>query len=334
MQETSFPFQVIVGDDGSNDGTVKKIKEWQSRYPDRIRLVIQERDHTKKYIGLVRASRNRLSLLKLVDTPYFAFLDGDDYYTDKYKFQKQYDILEKPENSDCVGCGHNMRMFMEDNPLKSVIIPGKLIKQGKYDPKKYWKNYYFSTDTIVFRSNYIKEFPLDLDIVRDFFDDNIITFYFIKYGPLYFLKDCMSDYRKKADGLWSVEREDLNCICELLGVDFENKINPKMKGISIKRHLDSFIKFSDNHDLFENVDEAYLDIAKKFNCPITRRALEKKHLFTSDWTKDTKIINAIRTQRRIESLPALPFKVANRIFSLPNLPLRVVHKISGRLFHS
>lgn len=185
MQETSFPFQVIVGDDGSNDGTVKKIKEWQSRYPDRIRLVIQERDHTKKSIGLVRASRNRLSLLKLVDTPYFAFLDGDDYYTDKYKFQKQYDILEKPENSDCVGCGHNMRMFMEDNPLKSVIIPGKLIKQGKYDPKKYWKNYYFSTDTIVFRSNYIKEFPLDLDIVRDFFDDNIITFYFIKYGPLY-----------------------------------------------------------------------------------------------------------------------------------------------------
>ena len=130
MQETSFPFQVIVGDDGSSDGTVEKVKEWQSKYPGRIRIVIQERDNNKEYKGITRVSRNRLSLLELVDTPYFAYLDGDDYYTDKKKLQKQYDILEKPENGDCVGCGHNIRMFMEDDPIKSVIMPGKLIRQG------------------------------------------------------------------------------------------------------------------------------------------------------------------------------------------------------------
>lgn len=157
MQETSFPFQVIVGDDGSNDGTVEKVRVWQAKYPDRMRIVIQERDDTKKELGVVRASKNRLSILKLVDTPYFIFLDGDDYFTDKNKLQKQYDILEKPENSDCVGCGHNIRMYMEDNPIKSVIMPGKLVRQGKYYPKKYWRKLYFSTDTIVFRSKYIKK---------------------------------------------------------------------------------------------------------------------------------------------------------------------------------
>lgn len=333
-QETSFPFQVIVGDDGSNDGTVEKIKEWQVKYPDRLRIVVQERDETKKELGIVRASRNRVCILELVDTPYFIFLDGDDYFTDKNKLQKQYDILEKPENSDCVGCGHNLRMFIESNPLKSIIMPGKLVRQGKYYPKKYWRNDYFHTDTILFRSKYIKELPIDLNIVSNFFDDNFITFCFIKYGPLYFLRDCMADYRKKDDGLWDIGREDICCIWEFIEYDLECKMNPEMKSIGVKRHLGSFIKFSDNHDLFENVGEEYLEIAKEFNFPITRRALEKKHLFTSDWVKDTKTINAIKTQCRIESLPALPFKVANRIFSLPNLPLRVINKISGRLFHS
>ncbi len=334
MQETSFPFQVIVGDDGSNDGTVEKIKKWQAEYPDRLRIIIQDRDDSKKELGIVRASRNRLSILQLVDTPYFIFLDGDDYFTDKHKLQKQYDILEKPENSDCVGCGHNIRMYMEENPIKSVIIPGKLVGQGKYYPKKYWRNYYFHTNTIVFRSKYIKDLPLDLDIVRNFFDDNTITFCFIKRGPLYFLRDCMADYRKKDVGLWEIGREDLYCIWEFLEYDLECKINPEMKGIGLKRHLGSFIKFSDNHDLFDNVGKEFLDMAKEFKCPTTRRALEKKHLFTLDWAKDTKTINAIRIQCRIESLPALPFKVVNRLFSLPNIPLRVANKISDKMFHS
>ena len=332
MQETSFPFQVIIGDDGSNDGTVEKIREWQSKYPERIRLVIQERDNTKKYNGVNRASRNRLSILRLVDTPYFTYLDGDDYYTDKNRLQKQYDILEKPENSDCVGCGHNIRMFMEDDPIKSVILPGKLVRTGKYYPKEYWRDLYFHTNTILFRSNYIKELPLD--IVTDFFDDNIITFCFIKHGPLYFLRDCMADYRKNNEGLWPLEKEDVCCICEFLCYDLECKINPDIKDTGLKRHLESFIKFSDNHDLFENVGEEYLDIANKYNFPIMRRALVEKHLFSSDWVKDTETINAIKTQIRKESLPTLPFKFANRIFSLPHLPQRVVNKIYERVFHS
>ena len=332
MQKTTFPFQVIIGDDGSNDGTVERIKKWQSMYPDRIRLVIQERDHSKKYIGGIRASRNRLSLLKLVDTPYFIYLDGDDYYTDNNKLQKQYDILEKPENGDCVGCGHNSLMFNEEAPEKSMILPGKLIRQGKYYPEKYWRKYYFHPDTIVFRSKYIKELPLD--IVRDSFNDNIITFCFIQHGPLYFLRDCMVAYRQNNNGLWASEREDIRCIRELLGYDIECRINPGMKDIGAQRHLGMLIKFSDNHDLFENVGEGFLETAKEFNCPITMKALETKHLFTTDWEKDTKTVNAIKTKCRIESLLAYPLHFANRVLSLPNLPRRVADRISGKILHS
>lgn len=87
-QETSFPYKVIIGDDGSNDGTIEKIKVWQRKHPEQIQLVVQERDDEINYIKGVRASRNRLSLIKLVDTDYFIFLDGDDYYTDIHKLQK------------------------------------------------------------------------------------------------------------------------------------------------------------------------------------------------------------------------------------------------------
>ena len=144
----------------------------------------------------------------------------------------------------------------------------------------------------------------------------------------------MADYRKREDGLWEIAREDICCINEFLLYDMVSKLHPEMKVIGLKRQLASFIKFSENHNLFDNVGEEYLDTAKKYKCPIARRALETKHLFSFDWEKDTKKINAIRNQCKIESLPFIPFNFANRVFSLPYLPQRIVLKISNTIFHS
>ena len=113
-QKTTFPFKVIVGDDGSSDGTVEKIEEWQKRYPERLSYIIMPREVGKKYVGGTRASRNRLALLDKVDTKYFHYLDGDDYWTDDNRLQKCYDVLENPENKECVGCGHAINMFHEN----------------------------------------------------------------------------------------------------------------------------------------------------------------------------------------------------------------------------
>ena len=86
-QKTNFNLHVVIGDDGSSDKTVEKIRQWQAKYPGLIDIIIQPRENKKYLIG-ERASNNRLSLLKYVQGDYFIFLDGDDCYTDYYKFQK------------------------------------------------------------------------------------------------------------------------------------------------------------------------------------------------------------------------------------------------------
>ena len=65
-QKTNFDYEIIIGDDGSSDGTHRKIEEWQEKYPGKIRLVVQPREPGKKYLSGERASNNRLSLLKYI----------------------------------------------------------------------------------------------------------------------------------------------------------------------------------------------------------------------------------------------------------------------------
>lgn len=300
MQKTSFPYVVIIGDDGSTDGTIEKIRDWQSRYPNSIELYIQERDTQKNYIKGSRASRNRLNILEKVSSPYFIFLDGDDCFTDEYKLQKQFDILENPQNRDCVACGHNICEFREDNLKERTIIPGDRLKNGKYGLKEYWSKVYIHTDTILFRSNHIAD--LKYEIIRDNFNDNIITYSFLQFGKIYFLKDCMANYQQNSQGLYAGEKRGVCLIREFLDYDIECIINPQMREISTKRHLGHFLEFANNHEVFENVGKEYLELAKKYSLKTMMRALEEKHLFSNSWNKDYIFLQKIKWEVRIRSL--------------------------------
>ena len=94
LQNTDFEYEILVGDDGSTDGTLDKIKEWQAKYPNKISVYIMDRQEGKKYNSSFRASRNRINLLKYVKGKYFTYLDGDDYFCNNNKFQKQIAFLE------------------------------------------------------------------------------------------------------------------------------------------------------------------------------------------------------------------------------------------------
>ena len=65
-QKTDYDYEILVGDDGSNDGTIGKLEEWQEKYPDKIKIYIMDRKEGVKYNSSFRASRNRINLLKKV----------------------------------------------------------------------------------------------------------------------------------------------------------------------------------------------------------------------------------------------------------------------------
>lgn len=107
MQKTNFRFEAIVHDDASTDGTADIIREYAEKYPDIIKPIYETENQYSKHDG---------SLRKIMDAhthgKYVAMCEGDDYWTDPLKLQKQVDFLEgNPEYSMCfTDCYHYIQI--------------------------------------------------------------------------------------------------------------------------------------------------------------------------------------------------------------------------------
>lgn len=98
MQKANFAFEVLVHDDASTDGTADIIREYEEKYPDIIKPIYQVQNQYSQRIPITANY-----LLPKAMGEYFAWCEGDDYWTDPYKLQKQIDFLDNnPEYSICV----------------------------------------------------------------------------------------------------------------------------------------------------------------------------------------------------------------------------------------
>ena len=105
MQKTNFLFEIVIGEDCSTDNTGSIVTEYARKYPE----IIKARCN-KKNIGV---QENSLLVFRDCTGKYIALCDGDDYWTDPYKLQKQVDFLEA--NKDFVICFHQIRIRNELN---------------------------------------------------------------------------------------------------------------------------------------------------------------------------------------------------------------------------
>ena len=229
-QKTSFGVKIIAGDDGSSDGTADAVRKWMQKYPDKIELHIMERGEGRQIPGF-RASKNRINILKHVDTEYFIFLDGDDYFCNDSKLQKQVDILDSADNQDCIACGHNTDMLYKDNTRKPATDPS--LKEGKISAADYWIRHYIHTDSLLFRSSVIP--GLDLKLLENSFNDNLITFPAVKSGKIYYIPESWAVYVQTSDGIWTKGNEAVNLIRNMIFYDLAVKIAPELKKQSLCR---------------------------------------------------------------------------------------------------
>jgi len=93
IQKTSFPFEIIIHDDASTDGTGIILKEYSDKYPELITLIIQ----TENQFSKNQAGNLGRFVWPSVHGKYVAICEGDDFWTDPYKLQKQVDFLEAHE---------------------------------------------------------------------------------------------------------------------------------------------------------------------------------------------------------------------------------------------
>src|SRR5690606_9560707 len=90
-QETDFPFEIVIGDDCSTDGTREVLLRYASSNPARIRLILHERN-----VGMIA---NQNAVFDACSGEFIAMLEGDDYWTDSSKLQRQVDAMR--ENPEC-----------------------------------------------------------------------------------------------------------------------------------------------------------------------------------------------------------------------------------------
>lgn len=116
MQQVSFPIEIIIGDDVSTDGTREIIKEYALKYPELIKLNLRE----KRGKG-IPGKQNFISTLQMCTGEYISLCDGDDYWTDPLKLQKQVDFLDA--NKDYTICWTNYLIKEESNNNSALIEP-------------------------------------------------------------------------------------------------------------------------------------------------------------------------------------------------------------------
>ncbi len=113
LQKTDFEIEIIVHDDASSDGTSDILREYQDEYPELFKLIIQEENQYRKIgFGFV------FDVFRQARGKYIAICEGDDYWTDPAKLQKQIDALES--NAGSTMCFHNayrVNLFTGDRAL-------------------------------------------------------------------------------------------------------------------------------------------------------------------------------------------------------------------------
>lgn len=192
-QVTTFPFEIVVCDDCSKDNTVKIVKSYMEKYPDKIRLFTSDVNITMmpNYIRSLKAAKGK----------YIAVCDGDDYWIDKNKLQLQVDFLEA--NPDFIACLTNSYVINEYTGEKKIaktrIWDVATSKELLYHDDFHIDNVNLSpghVSTYVYRNNIVSEFP------NWFYDEDVVTDYPLymimsKYGKTKFFNIVTSVYRKR-----------------------------------------------------------------------------------------------------------------------------------------
>ena len=188
MQKADFPFELVIGDDCSTDGTREIVREYSQKYPEIVRAHLRERNIGAKenFQQIFMASRGR----------YLATLEGDDYWTDPRKLQLLADVLDAhPETTIC---GHRTIKHDEDGARPDALFAK--LPPGFYDLETLLHECFLHTSSVMFRRViegppawcshlFMGDVPLFVELAR--------------HGNICFLDECMAVYRIHGGGVWS-----------------------------------------------------------------------------------------------------------------------------------
>lgn len=189
-QETDFPIELVIGEDCSTDRTHDIVFDYQKKHPDIIRVITSDKN--------VGARKNSKRVYKACRGKYLAFCEGDDYWTDPYKLQKQVDYFAA--NPEVVLVAHRAYSIDVNNNIKNTFPPAQptclrprdiIVKGGGF----------FATNSMMLKRSLLLDPP---DWYYEFpVGDVAMINLAVQRGKIGFINDVMSAYRRGVPGSWT-----------------------------------------------------------------------------------------------------------------------------------
>ena len=223
MQKTDFKFEILIHDDASQDRTADIIREYEKKYPDIMKPIYQiENQYSKGGIGQFQYPRAK--------GKYIAFCEGDDYWTDPNKLQKQFEILEKHPEADM--CAHSAVIISEDGNSElgevcprqeTCVIPVEEVIAGDGG--------FVATNSLMYRNGFENN---NKNFRKVWSIDYSLQIAGALRGGMLYLPEKMSVYRYMSRGSWtSVQANDIEKRKHTLNKKIEmlQELNKETKGV-------------------------------------------------------------------------------------------------------
>lgn len=251
MQKTNFPLQLVIGENLSPDGTRDICIAYKKKYPDRIKLLLHE-----KNLGL---TANSIATQNACDGKYIAMCDGDDYWTDPYKLQTQVDFLES--HPEYAGSGHQATVIYDDNSREPHnfrgFIEADLYMKDVIELRK------FHTSSLVYKTSIWKKYggiPHNIHA-----NDRAMYLMIATEGMIRYFDKAMCIYRKNDSGISSSVnishlKKDFNII------PWITKINPAFPKNRYKAYIHkTIIEYPERVSFFSLLKHYFLHVWYSFS---------------------------------------------------------------------
>ena len=247
MQKTNFKFEVLIHDDASTDGTEDIIRAYQQKYPTIIKPLYEE---TNQWNSGRRGSAT--FNFPRAQGQYIALCEGDDYWTDPLKLQKQVDFLEA--NEEFVMCG-SLATRSYDNPAIPNDIEGEA---GIFDQKDLAQRNFIPTATVLFRRICVTDYPKWL--TKSPIGDWPLFLICLNHGKIKMFDEQMALRRVHASGVWgsniNAQNNDKNIITLMKMFNIvRDKFTPEINGLLNDNYFKQLIKLINLHLKQHHFDE-------------------------------------------------------------------------------
>ncbi|MHA7865542.1 glycosyltransferase family 2 protein [Flagellimonas marinaquae] len=192
MQKNNFKFEVYVHDDASHDGTSDIIQEYEKKYPSLIKPIFQKENQFSR--GINPLTHHIYPQLK---GDYIAYCEGDDYWSDPLKLQKQVDFMDS--HPEYIVCGHDVHMQYEKGvSVKEVFYNKPSEGSFSFTFLDEFSNHFLATASVLVRRDVAIDTPVTNNLVSV---DMHALLYFLSKGNGYYMVDKMAVKRRNLGGI-------------------------------------------------------------------------------------------------------------------------------------